>query len=74
MGQFGPPRPPFFSLDKTNDFINNFVFRLGYPHAKFQNNTVIFDRSMNFPKIGQLGSPKPPFLVLIKKPISAIIF
>ena len=40
---------------------------LGYPHAKFQNNPVIFDWSRIFPqKIGQLGTPKPLFLVWIK--------
>ena len=33
MGQLGPPKPPFLSLDKNNLFHQYFLFRLGYPHA-----------------------------------------
>ena len=43
MGQLGPPKPHFFSLDKKNLFHQYFLFRVGYPHAKFQNNLLIFD-------------------------------
>ena len=42
MCQLGPPKPPFLSLDKNNLFHQYFLFRLGYPHAKFYNNLVIF--------------------------------
>ena len=35
MGQLGPPKPHFLSLDKNNLFHQYFLFRLGYPHAKF---------------------------------------
>ena len=47
-------------------FNKYFVFRLGYPHAKFWNNPVIFDQSTMFPKMGQLGLPKPPLFSLDK--------
>ena len=40
LGQLGPP---FLSLDKKKQFHQYFLFRLGYPHAKFHNNLVIFD-------------------------------
>ena len=43
MGQLGAPKPLFLSLDKKNLFHQYFLFRLGYRHAKFQNNQVIFD-------------------------------
>ena len=62
MGQLGPPKPHLFSLDKNNLFHQYFLFRLGYPHAKFQNILVIFDWFRIFPKINHLGLPKPPFL------------
>ena len=62
MGQLGMPKPPFLSLDiKKNYFTNNFLFRLGYSHAKFKNNPVIFYRYRISPKIGQIGPPKPFF-------------
>ena len=42
---------------------------LGYPHPKFQNNPVIFYWFFYgfLKKMGQLGSPKHPFLSLDKK-------
>ena len=43
MGQLGPPKPPFLSLDKKKLYHQYFLFRLGYPHAKFQNNPIMFD-------------------------------
>ena len=50
MGQLGPPKPPFFSLDKNNLFHQYFLFRLGYLHAKFYNNLVNFDLFKIFKK------------------------
>ena len=73
MGQLGPPKPHFLSLDKKT-ISPIFLFRLGYPHAKFQNNLVIFDWSRIFPKIGQLGPPKPPFFSLDQKTYFTNIF
>ena len=62
LGQLGPPKHPFWVWIKKTYFTNNFDLVLGYSHAKFQNNLVIFDLSRISPKIGQLGPPKPPFL------------
>ena len=31
MGQIGPPKPPFFSLDQKNYFTNNFYLGQGIP-------------------------------------------
>ena len=58
MGQLGPPKPPFFSLDKKKAyFTNNLLFRLGYLHAKFQNNPVIFYWSRIFSKNRPIMTP-----------------
>ena len=42
MGQLGPPKPPFLVWIKKT-FFTDIFFRLGYLHAKFQNNLAIFD-------------------------------
>ena len=65
MGQLGAPKPALLVWIK-NLFHQYFLFRLGYPHAKFKNNLVIFDWFRIFPKISHLGPPKPLFWVLIK--------
>ena len=68
MYQLEPPNPPFLSLDQKTYFTNIFLFILVHPHDKFQNNPVFFFyRSRIFPKMGQLGSPEPPFFSLDKK-------
>ena len=68
MGQLGPPTPLFLNLDQKIYFPKYFLFILVYPHDKFQNNPVIFNRSrMIFKKMGQLAPPKPPFFSLDQK-------
>ena len=42
MAQLGSPKPPCFSLVKNKLFHQYFLFRLGYPHAQFQKNLVMF--------------------------------
>ena len=63
---------PLYLVQIKNLLHQYFLFRFGYPHAKFQNNPVIFiDLGL---KIGQLGYPKPHFFSLDQKTYFTNIF
>ena len=61
MGQLRPPKPSVLAWIKKTVFSNIFLFGLGYPYAKFQNNLVIFYQSIICFKLANYNPLNPLF-------------